>query len=62
MKKLILEILATGMTQKEVAREIGLSQAAVSFIARGVTQDPRGSVCDAIRKLHAERTAKRKAA
>ena len=43
------------MTQVEVAAALRISQASVSDIYRGVVSDPRASIADAIRRLHAER-------
>lgn len=54
-KKLISEILASGMTQMEVAAALGISQASVSDIYRGIVLDPKVSIADGIRALHAER-------
>ena len=56
------EILASGMTQTEVAQTLDISQASVSDIFRGVVADPKVSIADGIRALHAERSgAKRNA-
>ena len=54
-KSLITDILRSGMTQTEVAKAIGISQASVSDIYRGVVSDPKASIADAIRLLHSNR-------
>lgn len=43
------------MTQKEVAKALHISQASVSDIYRGVITDPKVSIADALRALHAQR-------
>lgn len=56
-KKLILDLSRTGMTQTEIGREIGFSQAAVSDLVRGRTTTVQWEVGNALLALHAQRCA-----
>lgn len=59
---LLSEILASGLTQIDVAKALNISQATVSEIYRGVRDDPKVSIADGIRALHAERCKQQEAA
>lgn len=62
-KSLIADILNNSrMTQTELAVLIGISQASVSDLYRGRVTDPRASIADKLRQIHAERCGTRKAA
>jgi len=53
---LVLNALASdGVTQTELSRLIGMSQAAISRIACGVTADPAHSAGEALARLYRER-------
>jgi transcriptional regulator with XRE-family HTH domain len=63
-KKLIAELIASGMTQVEIASRCGCKQTTVSELMRGVTTEPRYALGEKLRKLHAikKRTAARSTA
>lgn len=48
-------LAAAGVTQTELSRLIGTSQAAISRMARGVTTDPVHSVGDALARVYRDR-------
>lgn len=50
---LVTRLMASGLTQAEIARNCGCSQAAISGIRNGVTTDPRFSIGAALRVLDA---------
>ena len=54
-KSLINALMRSGLTQKEIGVAVGLSQAAVSDLARGRTSSPVWEVGEALRRLHVER-------
>ena len=54
-KKIISEIVATGMTQSEIAKEIDIKQPSVSAIASGETADPKWSTARRLLDLHKRR-------
>lgn len=54
-KSLIEELVATGMTQVEIANECGCSQPAISDLLRGESTQPRYAVGKALVDLHAQR-------
>lgn len=54
-KNLIAELIANGMTQPEIAARCGCGQTTVSELARGVTTEPRYTLGEKLKKLHAER-------
>ena len=56
-KSLIADLAQLGMTQKEIGAAVGLSQPAVSDLARGRTPSPVWEVGEALRRLHAARCA-----
>lgn len=51
-KQIIDEIKSTGMTQREIADEIGVSVGALSELKDGKICDPRWSRGDALLALH----------
>lgn len=53
--KIIVEIKATGMTQEEIAYDIGVSVGALSELLNGKINEPRWSRGDALLSLHARR-------
>ena len=52
-KTLVTRLMASGLTQAEIAKDCGCSQAAISGIRNGVTTDPRFSIGAALRALDA---------
>lgn len=54
-KNLIAELIATGMTQPEIAARCGCGQTTVSELARGVTAEPRWALGEKLKKLHADK-------
>jgi transcriptional regulator with XRE-family HTH domain len=62
-KKIIADLVASGMTQLDIAKRIGIKQPSVCSIASGKTKDVRHSVGERLRALHFERCdAKKEAA
>lgn len=53
-KQLIAEIRAGGLSQPQIASACGCGQATISDLASGVTKDPRDSLGQALRALHAK--------
>ncbi|OGT02139.1 MAG: hypothetical protein A2143_00645 [Gallionellales bacterium RBG_16_57_15] len=62
-KKLIQEIIATGMTQVAIAEEIGVKQPSIVDVLQGRTQELKWSNGQRLIKLHSIKCAapKRKA-
>lgn len=61
LKKLINDLLASGLSQTELAEEIGteyISQSTVSRMASGVAKDCTRSLYERIEKLHEKRCKK----
>lgn len=58
----IRELLAHGMTQKEIAEAIGVKQPTVSRIVTGAQSDTRASIARRIEALYASRVAGKEAA
>lgn len=54
-KKLISELMASGMKQGEIGEAVGLSQAAISELATGQTKDARWRAGERLRALHRRR-------
>ena len=52
-KTLIAELIASGMTQAEIAARCGCKQTTVSELFRGITTDPRYALGEKLKKLHA---------
>jgi len=52
--KLILDLMASGLSQAQIGERIGRSQAWVSAVAQGKYQDVRWGDGDALLKLQAE--------
>ena len=48
---LVKKLTSTGFTQKQIAEKVGVSQAAISKIERGLTKDPGSSIGAAIEKM-----------
>lgn len=53
--RLLQEICATGMTEAEVAKHLGCSQASVNRMKHGKQGEPSFSVAQAIIELHRAR-------
>ncbi|CAI0810818.1 MAG: helix-turn-helix transcriptional regulator [Serratia marcescens] len=51
-KEIVKFLIASGMTQIDIRRETGISQASISRILTGKLADPRVSVAQALRDLH----------
>ena len=51
-KDIVKSLIASGMTQIDIRRETGISQASISRILTGKLADPRVSVAQALRDLH----------
>lgn len=51
-KEIVQSLIASGMTQIDIRRETGISQASISRILTGKLVDPRVSVANALRDLH----------
>lgn len=56
-KTLIAELMAAGLTQPQIAKHCGCSQATVSELASGVTAQPRYPLGAALVALHQQTTA-----
>ena len=56
-KSLIADLAKLGLTQKQIAAAAGISQPAVSDLARGRTLSPVWEIGEKLRRLHAERCA-----
>jgi predicted transcriptional regulator len=54
-KSLIADLAKSGLTQKDIGDAVGLSQPAVSDLARGRTASPVWEIGEALRRLHVER-------
>ena len=54
-KLLIAELRAHGLSQPQIAAACDCGQATISDLASGKTDDPRHSLGQALRALHAER-------
>lgn len=52
-KKIIANVLATGMTQKQLGDAVGCGQSAIGQIARGDTTDPRWSTVSGLLRVAA---------
>jgi predicted XRE-type DNA-binding protein len=51
-KNIITEICASGMTQRQVAAEVGIAQPSLCDIANGHTKSPSWPVGDALLRIH----------
>jgi transcriptional regulator with XRE-family HTH domain len=49
---LVSELMQSGMTQQEIGAAVGLSQPAISDIARGVTKSVTWDVGEKLKRLH----------
>lgn len=56
-RKLIAELVATGLTQSQIATRCGVGQGTVSDLYRGATRQPTYEFGDALLRLHAEKCA-----
>lgn len=61
-KQVLDDLAAAGMTQMEISKAVGLSQPAISDLARGRTARVEWSVGEALRRLHVTRCEKKEAA
>jgi predicted transcriptional regulator len=59
-KKIILDLLATDLTEKQIAEEVGCSQPNINRIVNE-DQEPKGGLAIALLKFH-EKRCKKKAA
>lgn len=59
-KCLISELIASGMTQVQIAQKAGCTQASISDLATGRTENPAYSIGSALIALHKKATRKRK--
>lgn len=59
-KKIITDIMAAGITQPQIAKQCGCSQATVSELATGATSQPRYSLGAALLVLHKRKTKRQK--
>lgn len=57
-KQIIAEIVASEMTQIQIAAIVGCGQATISDLAFGTTKEPRHSLGEAIMALHQKVLAK----
>jgi hypothetical protein len=53
-KTLISELTSCGYTQPAIAAACRCGQATISDLAKGTTKDPRHSLGEALRRLHAQ--------
>jgi predicted transcriptional regulator len=51
-KDIVQSLIDSGLTQLDIRRETGISQASISRILTGKLADPRVSVAQALRDLH----------
>ena len=51
-RKLLEEVRSTGLTQAEIAKELGILQASVSKLERGQTKELRGGAYARLLALH----------
>ncbi len=51
-KDIVQSLIASGLTQLDIRRATGISQASISRILTGRLADPRVSVAQALRDLH----------
>lgn len=56
-KNLIADLQARGLSQPQIAAACECGQATISDLARGRTEDPRDSLGQALRALHAQALA-----
>lgn len=54
-KKRIRDLQASGLTLREIAEQIGMSQSGVSDIANGHVEEPGGNAALKLDKLHRQR-------
>lgn len=52
-KKLLADVRRSGLTQAEVAKELGILQASVSKLERGLTKELRAGAYSKLLDLHA---------
>ncbi len=50
-------LIADGLTEAAIAAEVNVSQPTINRLRRGKTADPRSSLVEALKKLHASRFA-----
>jgi len=51
-KKLIEDLTDAGHKQTQIAEKCGCSQASISDLATGVTENPGWKIADALREMH----------
>lgn len=61
-KKIIAEILDSGLSQADIAASVGIAQPSVSDLATGATKEPRWGVGDRLIALHRNRVPKEEVA
>ena len=54
-QEIVKDLLATGLTQTELAKMAGTTQPTINRIKEGVTKMPVFPVADKLRKLHKKR-------
>lgn len=57
-EQLIAELVARPMSQAQIAAACGCGQATIADLANGKTKEPRHSLGEALRALHASTSAK----
>lgn len=59
MKQLIIDLLASGLTQAQLGERVGLSQAQINRLKSGASREPGWAAGDRLMRLHAERCGPR---
>ena len=57
-KSLISDLVASGLTQVQIAKKAGCTQASISDLANGHTENPAYSIGSALIALHKQATRK----
>lgn len=60
IKKIVNELLGTGITQQELADKCGYDQCGISKLKRGIVKHPPFYVVDSLRELHKSKFKNRK--
>jgi uncharacterized protein YerC len=48
-QEVVINLIESGRTQKEIAEAVGASQATISRIQSGIHKDPKSSIADGLR-------------
>jgi predicted transcriptional regulator len=59
LPRLIEELLATGLSEADIARLVESSQPTINRIRNGHIKDPKYSLAEALKRVHTERCAAR---